>query len=193
MEKIVRLALVAMVGLFTVQCQKLETKTSEKKVSQNVSKGEKNNNEIKYTTHEIKVEGDVLHPLVLNVDSLKSMEVKEMKDLKIVCQSGITKQQIKTSKGVLLTDILDKAEIAQNNHKDRNFMIVARASDDYKASFSWAELYNTPIGQEVYVLFEENGKPLTETGEMILVSMKDIKTGPRYVRWLKSIEVSKIK
>lgn len=193
MKKIVRFALVTMVGLLTIQCQKSETKTSEKNISQNVSKGEKDNNETKYITHEIKVEGDVLHSLVLNMDSLKSMKVKEMKNLKIVCQSGITKQQIKTSKGVLLTDILDKAEIAQQNHKDRNFMIVARASDDYKASFSWAELYNTPIGQEVYVLFEEDRKPLTETGEMILVSMKDIKTGPRHVRWLKSIEVSKIK
>ena len=45
----------------------------------------------------------------------------------------------------------------------------------------------------MYVLFEQNGKPLKEKGEMILVSMTDTKTGPRHVKWLKSIEVTRVK
>ena len=60
--------------------------------------------------------------------------------------------------------MLEKAKIAQQEHKDRNFYIVARASDDYKATFSWAELFNNPTGEKVYVLFEQNGKPLKEKG-----------------------------
>lgn len=102
------------------------------------------------------------------------------------------KKNDKNAKGVLLKDILEKAKIKQNGHKDRNFYIVARASDDYKATFSWAELFNNPTGENVYVLFEENGKPI-KNGEMILICKNDIKTGARHVYWLKSIEVNKVK
>lgn len=190
-----------MITLITIQCKKSETNKSvaenQTESSQNLSEKENHKhdkkNDAKYITHEVKVTGDVKHPLILTVDSLKTMKVKEMQDFKIVCQSGITKDDIKTTKGVLLKDILEKAIIAQQEHKDRNFVIVARAADDYKASFSWAELFNNPTGEQVYVLFEQNGKPLAEKGEMILVSMTDTKTGPRHVKWLKSIEVSRIK
>jgi hypothetical protein len=110
------------------------------------------------------------------------MNVKELKDFKIVCQSGMTKDNVESTKGVLLTDILEKAKITQQEHKDRNFYIVARASDDYKATFSWAELFNNPTGDKVYVVFEQNRKSLKEKGEMILVSLSDTKTGPRHVK-----------
>lgn len=147
---------------------------------------------LKLINHEIKVTGEVEFPLELTVDSLKKMKVVTIDNFKVVCQSGATKKENKSCKGVLLKDILEKAKIKQSGHKDRNFYIVARASDDYKATFSWAELFNNPTGENVYVLFEENGKPV-KRGEMILISKNDIKTGPRHVYWLKSIEVYKVK
>lgn len=199
MRKITKLALAVMIAFATVQCKKSETTEAKNQAKTSQKNSEKENHkhdekdDAQYITREVKVTGDVRHPLTLTVDSLKAMKVKEMKDFKIVCQSGLTKDDIKTTKGVLLTDILEKAVIAQQEHKDRNFVIVAQAADDYKATFSWAELYNNPTGEQVYVLFEQNGKPLKEKGEMILVSMTDTKTGPRHVKWLKSIEVSRIK
>ncbi|PKB16345.1 molybdopterin-dependent oxidoreductase [Flavobacterium sp. 5] len=146
----------------------------------------------KYVNHRIEIKGEIETPLQLTVDSLKKFPIKTITDFKIVCQSGETKKIDKNAKGVLLKDILEKAKIKQNGHKDRNFYIVASASDDYKATFSWAELFNNPTGENVYVLFEENGKPI-KNGEMILICKNDIKTGPRHVYWLKSIEVYKVK
>ncbi len=145
-----------------------------------------------YITKEIKVTGDVINPLTLTVDSLKKMDVKNLKDFNVVCQSGLTKDKIESTKGVLLKDILEKAKIEQKDHTDRNFYIVARAADDYKATFSWAEIFNNPNGDKTYVLLEQNGQPLKEKGEMIVVSMNDTKTGPRHVKWLKSIEVHRV-
>ena len=191
-----------MIAFTTVQCKKSETtnpttdnsaKTSQKHSEQKENHKHDEKDDLKYLSKELKVTGDIVNQLTLTVDSLKKMNVKELNDMKIVCQSGITKDDIKTTKGVLLTDILEKAKIAQQEHKDRNFYIVARASDDYKATFSWAELFHNPTGEKVYVLFEQNGKPLKEKGEMILVSMNDTKTGPRHVKWLKSIEVTRVK
>lgn len=147
---------------------------------------------LKLVNHQIEVKGDVEHPLQLSVDSLRKMKVVNIDNLKVVCQSGAIKKDDKTSKGVLLKDILEKAKIKQNGHKDRNFYILARASDDYKATFSWAEIFNNPTGENTYVLFEENGKPV-KNGEMILICNNDIKTGPRHVYWLKTIEVYKVK
>lgn len=147
---------------------------------------------LKLVNHQIEVKGDVEFPLQLSVDSLKKMKVITIDNLKITGKNGEVKREVKTCKGVLLKDILEKAKIKQNDHKDRNFYIVARASDDYKATFSWAELFNNPTGENTFVLFEENGKPV-KNGEMILICKNDIKTGPRHVYWLKSIEVYKVK
>lgn len=146
----------------------------------------------KFVTKTIEVKGDVRNELHLTVDSLRKMKIITLDEFNVVCQSGATTKTDKTSKGVLLKDIIEKAVLKQENHKDRNFIIVARASDDYKATFSWGELFNNPTGENTYVLYEENGKPITEKGEMLLICTNDIKTGPRHVNWLKSIEISKV-
>ena len=202
MKKLTNLITIVMIAITMLQCKKSEAtntandnsaKTSQKHSEEKENYKHDEKDDLKYVSKEIKVTGDVLTPLTLTVDSLKKMKVVELKDFKIVCQKGLTKDSVESTKGVLLTDILEKAKIAQQEHKDRNFYIVARASDDYKATFSWAELFNNPTGEKVFVLFEQNGKLLKEKGEMILVSMTDAKTGPRHVKWLKSIEVTRVK
>ncbi len=146
----------------------------------------------RYISHTLEVKGEVERILTLNVDSLKQMNTQNIEHFKVVCQSGATMKENASCKGVLLRDILEKAVIKQSGHKDRNFYIVARASDNYKATFSWAELFNNPTGDNVFVLFEENGKPIKEQGEMILICQNDIKTGPRHVYWLNQIEVKRV-
>ena len=202
MKKLSNLITIVMIAITMLQCKKSEAtntandnsaKTSQKHSEEKENHKHDENDDLKYVSKEIKVTGDVLTPLTLTVDSLKKMKVVELNDFKIVCQKGLTKDSVESTKGVLLTDILEKAKIAQQEHKDRNFYIVVRASDDYKATFSWAELFNNPTGEKVYVLFEQNGKPLKEKGEMIVVSLNDTKTGPRHVKWLKSIEVTRVK
>ena len=202
MKKLTNLITIVMIAITMLQCKKSEAtntandnsaKTSQKHSEEKENHKHDEKDDLKYVSKEIKVTGDVVTPLTLTVDSLKKMKVVELNDFKIVCQTGLTKDNIESTKGVLLTDILEKAKIAQQEHKDRNFYIVARASDDYKATFSWAELFNNPTGEKVFVLFEQNGKPLKEKGEMIVVSLNDTKTGSRHVKWLKSIEVTRVK
>lgn len=146
----------------------------------------------KYISKQITVSGDVENPLTLTVDSLKNMNVVTIENFTVVCESGANMKENRSCKGVLLKDILGKAKIIQLNHKDRNFYIVARATDNYKASFSWAEIFNNPTGDNVYVIFEENDQAIKAQGEMILICKNDIKTGPRHVYWLNSIEVNRI-
>jgi len=165
-------------------------KTSETKKHEHATLSSEDS--LKLANHTIEVKGEVEFPLQLTVDSLKKMKVTTIDNFKILGKNGEVKREVKTCKGVLLRDILEKAKIKQTDHKDRNFYIVERASDDYKATFSWAELFNNPTGENAYILFEENGKPI-KNGEMIAVCKNDVRTGPRHVYWLKSIEVYKVK
>lgn len=146
----------------------------------------------KFISHQVLIKGAVENKLVLTTDSLKGMDVVTIKDFTVECQTGATVKHNKICKGILLKDILKKAVIQQRNHKDRNFYIVAKASDSYMATFSWAEIVNNPTGDNIFVLFEENGLPITKQGEMILICKNDIKTGPRHVYWLSSIEVNRV-
>ncbi|MEI6509221.1 MAG: molybdopterin-dependent oxidoreductase [Bacteroidota bacterium] len=147
----------------------------------------------KLISHSVKVIGEVENPLVLTVDSLLKMNVKHIDRYMSVCQTGATDSVNKTFEGVLLKDILEKAKLKQLNHKDRAFYIVANASDNYKAVFSWGEIFNNITGENVYVVFKENGEMIKEKGEMKLIITNDIKSGPRHVYWLTSIEVVKVK
>ncbi len=147
---------------------------------------------LKLFSNTLSVSGDIEIPLLLTVDSLKKMNVVTLDSLNIVCQTGAVMNNLKSSRGVLLRDILKKAEIKQSDHKDRNFYFVARATDNYKATFSWGEIFNNPTGDNTYVIFEENNQPISIQGAMVLNCNNDIKTGPRHVYWLKSIEVHRV-
>ena len=69
-------------------------------------------------------------------------------------------------------------------------MVIVTASDGYHAIFSWAELYLSPIGEGAMIVYERDGAPLADNeGPLALVSLKDLRPGPRHVKWLKSIEL----
>lgn len=191
--------LILLIAFSCTMCNSSKKEKEETVPTEKISKKDNDKHEIltpedslKLVNHQIVVKGDVEFPLQLTVDSLKKMKVVTIDNFKITGKGGVVKREIKVCKGVLLKDILDKAKIKQEDHKDRNFYIVARASDDYKATFSWAEIFNNPTGENAFILFEENGKPI-KNGEMIAICKNDIATGPRHVYWLKSIEVYKVK
>lgn len=145
----------------------------------------------KFHVSVLKITGEVENQLSLTVDSLKAMNVIEIDSFKVVCQSGATTTPNVSLRGVLLKEILEKAKVIQQGHKDRNFYIVAKASDNYKATFSWAEIFNNPTGENTYVVFEENNNPIVK-GDFVLNCTNDIKTGPRHVYWLNEITVYRV-
>ena len=69
--------------------------------------------------------------------------------------------------GVLLRDVLAAAgPVEDGRHDLRQSIVVVTATDGYKAVFSWAELFLSPIGDGAMVIFERDGTPLpaTDTG-----------------------------
>ena len=71
-------------------------------------------------------------------------------------------------------------------------VVVAEASDGYRAAFSLAELDGDFAGTQVIVADTEDGKPLdAQHGPLRLVVPGDKRQG-RWVRMLKSITVQRI-
>lgn len=142
-------------------------------------------------SHTLTVTGAVLASVSLDLASIQRLAPKDTGPMDVVCASGEVKGKVDNYRGVLLTDILNTVGIRLEDHKDdRRMVIVARATDGYTVTFSWSELYNTEVGKQVIVAWEKDGKPLDDgEGQLLLVSGKDIKTGPRRVRWLDRIEV----
>lgn len=151
-------------------------------------------NPSRYVTESIIVSGAVEHKLTLRVEDLRQFPPQQVGEVPVVCQSGTDMGKLENLKGVLLRDILEKAAVVSHDHNDvKKMAIIAIASDGYKVVFSWSEVFNSPIGEGVLVFYERDGLPLTDDeGRIAMVSTKDIRTGPRHVKWLKDIEVRKI-
>lgn len=145
------------------------------------------------TSQTLSISGLVENPLTLKISNLQQMKITEGSDFKVMSTSGETRKTFKTYKGILLKDLLDKAKINLQNPKEKGKLyFVATATDGYTAIFSYHEIFNNSTGDQVLVLFEENGMPIDKDGAFVLISATDKITGARYVKWLKTIEVKRI-
>lgn len=114
-------------------------------------------------------------------------------DLSVQCYSGRHVRSLESARGVRLTTLLDLAGMETLPVGERKrCLIVAHAADGYACLFTWHELYNTPVGEGVLVLVEQNGVQLgAEAGGLQLVSLGDLRLGPRQASALTRVEVQR--
>jgi len=145
-------------------------------------------------TTSLTVKGSVEREVTLSVDDLKRLPAQRIDDVRSVRDASGAAGASETSRhyvGCLLRDVLERAKPVEKKRMDfRKSIVIATASDGYRAVFSWAELYLSPIGDGVLVVYERDGVPLDDSeGRIALVSLKDTRPGPRHVKWLQSIEL----
>jgi TonB family protein len=145
-------------------------------------------------TSSFTISGEVSAPVTVNIADLKKWKEVSIGDLVITNHLGEKKSEAKGLKGILLKDILQAAEIKSESPKVLSeYYFVFIASDGYKVVYSWNELFNTATGDSVYIITEKNGKSISEMDDSILVvSVKDFKTGRRNVKGLASIVVNRV-
>lgn len=102
--------------------------------------------------------------------------------------------ELEKTKGVLLKDVVESVPVkGQTNKNYSAYYVDCKAVDGFQAVYSWNELFNSPLGDSVYLITEANGKSLEQMSQSIMmVSLQDQITGKRNLRNLSSIEVSRV-
>lgn len=139
------------------------------------------------------IKGKVKGELKIELKDLQQYTLYSIGSVNIVSHKGDVKGKAKELKGVLLRDVLQKVTLDTDNAKlFSEYYFVCKASDNYKVVYSWNEIFNTAIGNSVYIVLEREGKNLTEDEDSpLMVSTEDIRTGRRYLKNLDSIVVGR--
>ena len=105
------------------------------------------------------------------------------------------KRAIHNIKGIRLKDILEKAGLNEESPKLLSeFYFNCVATDGYKVVFSWNELFNTEVGNQVYIIIESDGQKGNLSADRIaMLSAADQATGRRFVKNLAEIKVERVK
>jgi hypothetical protein len=135
--------------------------------------------------------GKVKKAAVITIDSLKQYTIQTIGDLKVTDHTGVFKHQDDKLKGIRIKDILSHTQYDVSSPKLLSTLyFVFVGGDGYKVVYSWNELYNTEIGNHVYILMEKNGVKAAEMKESLqMTSMMDMKTGRRYLHNLDKVIV----
>ncbi len=141
-------------------------------------------------TTTVTVSGNVSKSLSLTVADLKHYPVHQIDYVPPQTEHQAGGEPARQYTGCLLRDVLAAAKPVESKPHDlRKSYVVARASDGYEVVFSWAELFVSPVGSNVYVVYERDGAPLAEDeGRIALVVLTDMRP-IRHVKWLSALIV----
>lgn len=141
-------------------------------------------------TTTITVAGNVAQSLSLTVDDLKRYSARQIDYIPAQTEHKAGSVPSRRYTGCLLRDVLAVAKPLENKPRElRKSYIVATASDGYEVVFSWAELFVSPLGDNVFVVYERDGAPLPDDeGRIALIVLTDLRP-VRHVKWLKALTV----
>ncbi|MEP7143998.1 MAG: molybdopterin-binding protein [Ferruginibacter sp.] len=146
-------------------------------------------------TDSFTVEGTVKQSRSFSLQDLADLPMISIDSIVISNHLKARRHAIKNIKGVLLKDVLGKITIDQENVKILSeYYIVCIASDNYKAVFSWNEIFNNETGRHVLIITEQDGKKgASLDGRIAIISPTDDATGRRYVKGLQKIIIERVK
>jgi DMSO/TMAO reductase YedYZ molybdopterin-dependent catalytic subunit len=135
--------------------------------------------------------GAVERPLSLDVAALRDYESVQLEPFDLFCFStGRFICAVESYRGVRLRVLLAAAGVRRPGSTDfKRTVFLAHAHDRYAVTFSWHELFNSPIGDSVIVAYACGDRPLDiEDGLPVLVSGADTVRAPRHVKRLARVD-----
>jgi hypothetical protein len=135
--------------------------------------------------------GRFQRPLSFGLEQLKRYESVMATPFDLRCYTtNRFIRSVDAYRGVRLTTLIVEAGLPNEVPGEfKRTVFIAVGQDGYVVTFSWHELFNTPIGENVLVAYECGGRMLdADDGAPILFSGSDILPAPRHVKRLARIE-----
>jgi DMSO/TMAO reductase YedYZ molybdopterin-dependent catalytic subunit len=135
--------------------------------------------------------GRFQRPLSLSLDELRRYDSVTAMPFDLRCYTtNRFIRSVDAYRGVRLTTLITQAGLPNEVPGEfKRTVFVASGQDGYVVTFSWHELFNTAIGENVLIAYECGGRQLdAEEGAPILFSGSDILPAPRHVKRLARIE-----
>ncbi len=141
-------------------------------------------------TTQFLITGKVKQEKVINLTDLNNFPSHELKNTNTSC-SPKKEENTKLVKAVLVKNILDSVRFDYNKPRQLGqFYFLFVASDGYKIVFSFNEIFNTEVGNQLYVVTELDGVKAEDlNASVLMLSTKDLKGGSRNVKGLSKIVV----
>ncbi len=145
-------------------------------------------------TNEFVVTGQIKKELKVTVADLEKLESKGIPDVVITNHLGEPRGTAKQLTGVLVRDVLKDLELIEETPKlFSEFYFTFVAIDNYKVVYSWNEIFNSPTGDNIYIVTSRDGKKLADMEERILVlTPTDFRTGRRHIKGLGQVVVRRV-
>lgn len=142
-------------------------------------------------TEEFFITGQVKKELKFTLNDLGKFPSKNINEVVITNHLGEQRSTARELKGVLIKDLFWKIELQEDSPKRfSEFYFVFVAADNYKVVYSWNEIFNSPIGDSLYLITSKDGKLDQEMEErMLVITPIDYKTGRRYIKGLSKVLV----
>ncbi|PCE30766.1 molybdopterin-dependent oxidoreductase [Burkholderia ubonensis] len=135
----------------------------------------------------VHVSGDVIDPLSISVDELRRRANVTVEPFELRCfRTHRFIRAVDRYRGMRLTDLISRAGLRCDQPGDfKRMVFLAVGQDGYTVTFSWHELFNTAVGEQVIVACECGGRPLDAAdGAPVLFSGADVFAAPRHVNRL---------
>jgi DMSO/TMAO reductase YedYZ molybdopterin-dependent catalytic subunit len=140
-------------------------------------------------TTTVTVAGNVAQSLTLTVADLKRLPARAIEYVPPPgAEHKSSGEPVRHYTGCLLRDVLAAAKPVENKPRElRRSYVLATASDGYEAVFSWAELFISPVGDSVFVVYERDGAPLADDEGRIALIVTTDQRPVRHVKWLQTL------
>ncbi|MGS0896754.1 molybdopterin-dependent oxidoreductase [Burkholderia stagnalis] len=138
----------------------------------------------------IALTGAFLRPMTVTLDDLRRHACVSADSFDLRCfTTNRFIRSVAPYRGARLKDLIEAAGLHNAEPGDfKRMVFIAHAHDGYAVTFSWHELFNTPIGERVLVAYECGDAALsTEDGAPLLFSAADLLPAPRHVKRLAGI------
>lgn len=143
----------------------------------------------------VQLQGLAAHDLPLSVDALRALPPVDLGPTDIVCMTERLVSRAESFVGVQLKAVLEQAGLGARHRAElKQTLVLCHGADGYRVIFSWYELFNTAVGEQVLLVTERDGLSLGSNGheEIALISAADTFRGPHNLHRLARIEILRL-